>query len=71
MTEQDPTQPDQPADQPADQPDKSGAASDAEPREGALPGGGDSQYGNDTGFADAALGGSDDAGGTPEDQPGG
>ena len=34
---------------------------DDDPRTGALPGGGDSQYGNDTGFADEAL--ADEGGG--------
>jgi hypothetical protein len=36
-------------------------ARDDDPRTGALPGGGDSQYGNDTGFADEALADEGDA----------
>ena len=67
MSDQEQVEPDPPTDPPAD---ANGAASDLEARQGALPGGGDSQYGNDTGFADAALGDADDAGGTPEDQTG-
>ncbi len=35
---------------------------DDDPRTGALPGGGDSQYGNDTGFADEALADEGDSG---------
>ena len=56
--------------QPVSGDDAAQEPSDAEGgRSAALPGTtGDSQYGNDSGFADAALG--EDAGGTPEDQPG-
>ncbi len=42
---------------------------DEDPRTGALPGGGDSQYGNDTGFADEAL--ADETGAGPDAQPSG